>query len=340
MRDLRVVVAAALLCLGLAGPAQADDQPQPPQPVPVVLDGVHAVLRWRNPDPTVSRVVVRRLEGTAAPASPTDGVAVFDGPALAFGLQLLTDTVVIGDTYTYGFWSYNGAGVVSAEATHSIKATGTPLLAAPAVVSTVSATPRFGFSWGNPANPAGNPYTVKWATSAGDDWTIWLLDTSATHAVFGGTAGPFAAEPGATYRLEVLSQDPYGNDTRHALATVVEPLDTRAAVPSPGWQTLPSARRWAGTVAVSSRPGATMTWQVTGSQVTLVADRCPGCGKARVLVDGKVRAVVDTHAATLSVRQPVVTVAHLTAARHVVSVQVVGSTGHPAVQLDALAVLD
>jgi hypothetical protein len=341
MPDLRAVLAALVLCVCVAGPAGADAALAPalgpPQPVPVVLDGVHAVVRWRNPDPSVTRVVVRRLDGPVAPASPTDGALVFDGAPDPAALQLVTDTVVVGDTYSYGFWSYDAASAVSAEATHSIRATAPPLLKAPPVVSDVSTTLRFALSWGNPANPTGNPYTVKYATSAGSPWVIWLLDTSRTQAVFGAGASPFVPVAGATYRFEVLSQDPYGNDTRHALGTVVEPVDTRAAVVSKGWRTLASARRWAGTVAVSSRPGATMTFHVTGTQVTLIADRCPGCGKALVRVDGKVRAVVDTHAAALSVRQQVGTVRRLPPGRHVVVVQVVGTTGHPALQLDGLA---
>ena len=135
----------------------------------------------------------------------------------------------------------------------------------------------------------------------------------------------------------MLSQDPYGNDTRHALATTVEPYDTPA---THGWTTVHSARRWGGTVAVASKAGATMTWHVVGTQVTVVADRCPGCGKALVRVDGTRRAVADTHAAALVVRQAVATVGHLASGRHTVSVVVVGTTGHPGVQLDGLAVLD
>ncbi|MDX6242986.1 MAG: hypothetical protein QOE76_709 [Frankiales bacterium] len=345
MPDLRAVLAGLALVGCAAGPAGAaavstGAAPAAPQPVPVVLDGVHAVLRWRNPDPTVTRVVVRRLDGAVAPGSPVDGAAVFDGSPDPAALQLVTDTVVVGATYSYGFWAYDAAGAVSAEATHSIRATATPLLTAPGVVSDVSTTGRFALSWGNPANPAGNPYTVKYAGSAGAPWVIWLLDTSDTHAVFGAGASPFVPVPGATYRFEVLSQDPYGNDTRHALGTVVEPLDTRAATLSRGWRTLPSTRRWGGTVAVATRAGATATFRVTGSQVTVIADRCPGCGKAVVRVDGRIRAVVDTHAPALSVRRQVGTVAHLSPGRHVVAIQVVGTTGHPGLQLDGLAVLD
>ena len=266
-----------------------------------MLDGASVAVRWRNLDDThVVRVVVRRVDGPLPPASPTDGTPVFDGAPAADGvLQVVPDAVVVGQTYTYGFWSFDAAGNASAESSHSAKATAPPLLVAPVNASDGGPTTRVALSWGNPANPAGTPYTVKYATRDPltgrlSDWVIWLLDTPATHAVFGAGGSPFVPAAGATYRFEVLSQDPYGNDTRHALATTVEPYDTPVAH---GWTTVHSPRRWGGTVAVARKPGAAMTWHVVGTQVTVIADRCPGCGKALVRVDGKLRAVADTHAA-------------------------------------------
>src|SRR4051812_26651760 len=55
--------------------AETVSQPQPqPQPEPIVLDGASVAVRWRNLDDLhVVRVVVRRVDGTLPPASPTDG---------------------------------------------------------------------------------------------------------------------------------------------------------------------------------------------------------------------------------------------------------------------------
>jgi hypothetical protein len=341
---LKRAVFTVALVLPLLGTARAAAVVAPPMPEPVVIDGTSAAPRWRNVDDAAGvRVVVRRVDGTVAPASPTDGVAVYDGPPAADGaLQVVADTMVVGSTYTYGFWSFDALGNASAESSRSAKATSRPLLVAPANASDGGPTTRVALSWGNPANPPGTSYTVKYATRDPvtgqlSDWVIWLLDTPLTHAVFGAGGSPFVPAAGVTYRFEVLSQDPYGNDTRHALATTVEPYDTSVAK---GWTTLHSARRWGGTVAVARKAGAAMTWHVVGTQVTVIADRCPGCGKALVRVDGRLRAVADTHATTLAVRQPVATVGHLAAGRHTVSVVVVGTTGHAAVQLDALGVLD
>ncbi|BEP14687.1 hypothetical protein acdb102_29980 [Acidothermaceae bacterium B102] len=337
---LRLLAAAALVAPLLAAtPAHADPVVAAPVPQPVVLAGTHVAVRWRNVDDAqVVRVVVRRIDGTLPPASPADGGAVFDGPPAADGaLQVVADSVTVGATFTYGFWSFDALGNISVESSHSIKATAPPLLVAPVSASDGGPTTRVALSWSNPDNPTGTPYTVKYWSGPDTGWVIWLLDTTATHAVFGASASPFVPVAGANYRFEVLSQDPYGNDTQHALATVVEPLDTPV---TRGWTTLRSARRWAGTVAVARKAGAALTWHVVGSQVTVVADRCPGCGKALLQVDGRTRAVVDTHAATLFVRQQVGSVGHLAQGSHTVRLVVVGTTGHPALQVDGLAVLD
>ena len=67
---------------------------------------------------------------------------------------------------------------VSTEAVPSrTRATAPAWLRAPAVVSDAGSGTAFGLSWSNPANPAGTPYTVKYATTGGA-WIIWLLDTA------------------------------------------------------------------------------------------------------------------------------------------------------------------
>jgi hypothetical protein len=318
-----------------------------PVPEPAVLQGASPVIRWRNVDDAeVVRVVVRRAQGTVAPATPLDGASVYDGaPGPDGALQLVTDTVAAGGTYSYGFWSVDSGGGVSAEATRSLVADGVPVLTVPRLGSDAGAVTRFRLSWAATRQAPGQQYTVKWATRSPATGpvgppTIWRLDTSATSATFGGNGSPFVPRAGATYHLEVLSQDPYGNDTRHAVATVVEPYDTTVATASKGWRTLHSSRRWGGTVAVASTAGAAMTFHVVGSAVTVVADRCPGCGRLLVSVDGHTRAVADTHARKLAVRQEVATVSWLGLRRHTVTVRVVGTAGHPAVQLDGLASVD
>lgn len=351
MRDLRrhAALVGLVLPLLLASPAVADlvVAPAAPVPVPANLQGAHPVVRWRNVDDAhVVRVVVRRLEGTSAPAAPDGGAPVFDGPPAADGqLQTLLDTVTVGHTYSYGFWSYDAAGHVSGEATHSLVALATPVPSAPGLASDVGTVTRFAMSWGATGNPAGTHYTVKYAvrdahTGALGTWKDWLVHQTATHGVFGGFGRPLVPKAGVTYHFEFFSQDAYGNDTRQPALTVEEPYDTRAAVLSTGWKTLSSGIRWAGTTAIARKAGASMRFTVVGSAVTVVADRCPLCGKVIVKVDGRTRAAFDTHAAKRALRQAVGTVSHLALGKHTVLLQVVGTTGHPAIKVDGLAALD
>jgi hypothetical protein len=316
-------------------------------PVPADLQGAHPVVRWRNVDDThVVRVVVRRAEGTVAPVSPLAGTPVFDGAPAADGtLQLVRDTVTVAATYTYGFWSFDADGLPSGEATHSLQALATPVPVAPALASNVGTVTRFLMSWGAGGNPAGTHYTVKYAvrdphTQVLRPWTDWLVHQTATSGVFGGHGLPFVPKAGLTYHFEFLSQDAYGNDTRKPTLTVEEPYDTKQAVASAGWKLLPSGIRWGGTISTARKAGAALRFTVVGSAVTVVADTCPGCGKVIVKVDGKTRGVFDTHAVKRRLRQAVGTVGHLSMGKHTVVLQVVGTTGHPAVKIDGLAALD
>lgn len=354
MRDLpqlrrTAVLAGLVLPLLLTTPAVAlpTVAPAAPVPVPADLQGAHPVVRWRNVDDThVVRVVVRRIRGTVAPRSPLAGAPVFDGvPAADGALQAVSDTVVVGHTYTYGFWSFGPDGQPSAEATHSLTANAVPVPSAPALASDVGTVTRFRLSWGAAGNPAGTHYTVKYAvrdprTGVLGAWKDWLVHQPATTAVFGGHGLPVTPKAGVTYHFEFLSQDDYGNDTRRPTVTVQEPWDTTSAVLDSGWKSLKSGIRWGGTTAVARKAGAAMRFTVVGSAVTVVADRCPGCGKVIVKVDGHTRGVFDTYAVKRQLRQQVGTVGRLTLGRHVVVLQVVGTTGHPTVKVDGLAALD
>ena len=83
--------------------------PSAPTSLHVSLNGAHPVVSWKWPtDVDVSKVIVRRLAGTVAPATPTDGSPVYTGHALT-----TTDAVTAGETYTYAAWAVDGAGNVS-----------------------------------------------------------------------------------------------------------------------------------------------------------------------------------------------------------------------------------
>ena len=129
----------------LLGGVQAPDTTAPAaaSSLHVTLNGATPTVAWKLPtDVDVSHVVVRRLEGMVAPATPTDGVAVYSGPKTS-----APDTVTAGSTYTYGVWVVDGAGNTSPEATRTFLALSAPRLVSPPLVSTFSVDTTFHVGW-------------------------------------------------------------------------------------------------------------------------------------------------------------------------------------------------
>ena len=92
---------------GTAGLLFDVDEPPPPVSGLVARPGDSAVaLRWAAPASDVVEVVVRRTEGTSAPATPTDGVAVAADPVRGAVDTGLTN----GKTYAYALWTRDAAG--------------------------------------------------------------------------------------------------------------------------------------------------------------------------------------------------------------------------------------
>ncbi len=84
--------------------------------------------------------------------------------------------------------------------------------------------------------------------------------------------------------------------------------------------------------------GARVAITFDGSAIAVVGPRGPGRGKARVFVDGKLAAVINLHANKPISRQVLFTQAWRDAEKHVVALEVVGTSGHPRVTVDAFVV--
>ena len=74
---------------------------------------------------------------------------------------------------------------------------------------------------------------------------------------------------------------------------------------------------------------ASLSLTTYGSAFTVVANRCPTCGQARVYLDSKLRATIDTRAATTLARQVVWTLRLGPIGRHTVKVTVLGTARLP-----------
>jgi hypothetical protein len=86
--------------------------------------------------------------------------------------------------------------------------------------------------------------------------------------------------------------------------------------------------------------GARATVSFTGSQVAWLATRAPSRGAARVYLDGSLVATVDLHRAHRHARTVVFHHAWRSSGFHTLTIEVVGTRGHPAVDVDGFVVID
>ncbi|MGK2851684.1 MAG: transglycosylase SLT domain-containing protein [Candidatus Limnocylindrales bacterium] len=91
-------------------------------------------------------------------------------------------------------------------------------------------------------------------------------------------------------------------------------------------------------VRYATKAGATATLTFTGRKVTWYGPTGPTRGKARVYLDGVLSRTVDLHARTFDVRDVVFRKTWSSAGTHTLTIEVVGTKGHPMVAIDEFVV--
>ena len=89
-----------------------------------------------------------------------------------------------------------------------------------------------------------------------------------------------------------------------------------------------------------TKAGATATFTFSGSKVVWYGPVGPTRGKARVLVDGKYLKTVDLYARSFTARKAVFTKSWASAGAHKLTIQVLGTAGHPYVAIDSFTVVN
>ena len=105
------------------------------------------------------------------------------------------------------------------------------------------------------------------------------------------------------------------------------------------WRRVASTGASGGYVRYATTPGATAAFRFTGRAVAWIAPVGPTRGSARVYVDGRYRTTVNLHRSSADVRRVVYRAAWTASGAHTVEIHVVGTTGHPRVDVDAFAVI-
>jgi hypothetical protein len=132
------------------------------------------------------------------------------------------------------------------------------------------------------------------------------------------------SRPGLVYELRVSAADALGSGAESVVRGSA-PADDRGARPSAGWRKVPLRGSYLGTVTRTEVAGATLKATLRGSTVGVLLVRTPTGGLAELIIDGRVRKVVDTSATRTRVGLAVSI--KVKPGRHTVAVRVLGRPG-------------
>jgi subtilisin family serine protease len=148
---------------------------------------------------------------------------------------------------------------------------------------------------------------------------------------------------GHSYRVRVRAKDAVGNWSAWVTndpfkASVVQDRSSSLVRTGP-WHRSYRSSASGGTLLYATRKGASISRTFTGRGVGWVAPKGPVRGKAQVWVDGVLIRTVNLHASSFAARRMVFARCWATTARHTIRIVVLGTAGHPRVDLDALVIV-
>ena len=195
------------------------------------------------------------------------------------------------------------------------------------------------------------PAVVSWSGHAGsEDLAGYTLDRSVDGGPWTGVGTDIPGTSviglvtaGHTYRHRVTAVDVEAHESLPAIGPT-----TRVAVYSEAngrvsyagsWSTLKSAVFWGSAARTSTRAGATASITFTGRSIAWVARSGPDRGKAEVYVNGTKVATVDLYSKTYQRQRIAWAGSWSSSASRKVTIRVVGTKGHPRVDIDAFVTM-
>lgn len=234
----------------------------------------------------------------------------------------------------------NGAGAVSTASSHSI--------ILDTVKPLITKAPVPSFTTGH-LTSAGAPIAITWSgTDATSGIKHFDLQESVDGGAFHTVASPTAAtatlhlKPGHSYRFKVRATDKAGNVSGYTTGskfTLTAFQETAGSINfSSGWTRQALSGAFAGSVKFAKISGKTAKFSFTGSQVAWVSTLGANRGSATVKLNGGTTTTVSTHGASLKTAM-VVFVKTVTGGAHTLTLKVLGTSGHPRVDVDAFLVI-
>jgi hypothetical protein len=144
---------------------------------------------------------------------------------------------------------------------------------------------------------------------------------------------------GSTYRYAVRGTDKLGNTSAWAYGPTLTPTLTQQTATGitygSGWTTAKINIASGGSTRYATRSGAWVSYTFTGRSIGWVSYRGPNRGKATVYIDGKLSKTVNLNAAAYVSRSLVFAATWASSGKHTIKIVVLGTAGHPRVDLDA-----
>jgi len=215
----------------------------------------------------------------------------------------------------------------------------------------VGAPDRFRFKVGSIVGSSAVPTVVAWPVAVDpmsgvasyqlrrqgpEGWS--LIGASLT-----GTSVGSSLRYGSDYRFRLGATDQAGNAGGPVDSPVVRvtlhPDASSLATYGPGWSTVASAGATGHRLHTASRRGSWMSFSFTGRSVALVSPKGTSRGSVKVYVDGAYVSTVDLHRSSAISKVIVFSRSWSTKARHTVRLVVLGTSGHPRVDVDGFIVV-
>jgi hypothetical protein len=195
-----------------------------------------------------------------------------------------------------------------------------------------------------------DPITISWngtdATSGIKNYTLYQSTNGGAYAkIASPTATSFSEKvaPGNTYQFKVTATDNAGNtDTGQSSVAYKLSLYQQSVSNikySTGWtkQTLSGAN--GGSVEYATAAGQTATFTFTGIQVAWMSTQGPTRGSATVKLDSGTASTINTNTTSPHTAEIVDVATAAANASHKLVITVLGTSGHPRIDVDAFVVL-
>jgi len=277
-------------------------------------------------------------------ATPGSGNSFYNGPEFKNATSGALDLAAEGQgCNTVNVEAWDNMGFQSGDVTRGP-------LCFDSVAPTLTAAPKVSLRNNTGPVTKADPVTISWngtdATSGINHFTLFESKDGGAYTQIASQATPSFNKnlgPGHTYQFAVTATDNAGN-TSAARAGIVYKLslfqeNTSAVKYSTGWtrQTLSGAN--GGSVDFATVKGKTATLTFTGFQVAWMSTQGPTRGSATVKLDSGTPATINTNTSSLKTAEIVDVVTAAANGSHKLVVNVLGTSGHPRIDVDAFVVL-